>query len=279
MNVTPRLGNAHRQVFAVDLVALGVGSWLICRAATDLPAMSIAMAGLIGIRTIMAGWLVRREGGRVVDELLVFLICMLIGAFNDWNTVVRHGIYRYAVPVYWPQWSTIPVWMLAYWGIILRAMAGLFIVVAGETSDRVQWGRWRRDHAGARLGIQLGLVAVARQAIVAWWWHPILSWAVPLIALVVRIVVVPPTRRELLALGVLLAVGPAVESLYILVAGLHVYALGWLGGVPLWIVVWWALGGSTWGELAVRGLSRTRRPNSATTTLRATSASRATPAV
>lgn len=48
----------------------------------------------------------------------------------------------------------------------------------------------------------------------------------------------------------LLAVGgTAVEIAYIQLGGLHRYALGWLGGVPLWIALWWPLGGLLLDEL------------------------------
>lgn len=61
----------------------------------------------------------------------------------------------------------------------------------------------------------------------------------------------PAARARRLAI-VALAVGPIAEALLIRVAHLHAYALGWLCGVPLWIVLWWALGALVWAEAAPR---------------------------
>jgi len=56
-------------------------------------------------------------------EILFFLICTVIGAFNDWNSVGNKEIYQYTVP-YNFDFLKIPIWMLLYWGIILRLIAG-----------------------------------------------------------------------------------------------------------------------------------------------------------
>lgn len=53
-----------------------------------------------------------------------------------------------------------------------------------------------------------------------------------------------------------LALGAIVEVAYIQGGGLHRYHLGWIGGVPLWIALWWPLAVLVWGDLARRLLPR-----------------------
>lgn len=67
-----------------------------------------------------------------------------------------------------------------------------------------------------------------------------------------------PGRHEWTLLGITLAVGPIVEIACIRVGGLHRYHLGWLGGVPLSIALWWGLAVLICHELvayASRGVS------------------------
>ena len=65
------------------------------------------------------------ESALPLAELVLLLVCTILGAFNDWNSVVRHHVYEYRVPSYSPEHSTIPVWMLLYWGMILRFVTSM----------------------------------------------------------------------------------------------------------------------------------------------------------
>jgi hypothetical protein len=78
----------------------------------------------------------------------------VIGAFTDWTTVDVRGVYRYTVPAELPELSTIPIWMLVYWGIILRLISGLSRWRRLELppfSDQLLLGPWRRSSPALRL--------------------------------------------------------------------------------------------------------------------------------
>ena len=60
-----------------------------------------------------------------------------------------------------------------------------------------------------------------------------------------RIAKLEPDLAGIIAIG-----GPAVEIAYIQLGGLHRYQLGWLGGVPMWIALWWVLAILIWDDLS-----------------------------
>jgi hypothetical protein len=66
------------------------------------------------------------------------------------------------------------------------------------------------------------------------------------------LLVCSPTKHDLKLLLIFLIGGPLIEILYIQLGGLHQYDLGWLGGVPLWIALWWLLAVLVWKDLAYR---------------------------
>jgi hypothetical protein len=86
----------------------------------------------------------------------------------------------------------------------------------------------------------------------------LLSWLPFAAALVIYVLVfrLGPHERVLLALAAI--VGPLVEILFIQVGGLHRYHLGWFGGVPLWIILWWMLAVLVWDDVSARLLARLR---------------------
>ena len=61
-----------------------------------------------------------------------------------------------------------------------------------------------------------------------------------------------PDKRLYQLAGAFLLAGTAIESLYINVGGLHQYHLGWFGGVPLWIALWWTLSLVIWDDFSGR---------------------------
>ena len=60
------------------------------------------------------------------------------------------------------------------------------------------------------------------------------------------------TRHDAKLLALFAVGGPGIEILYIQVGGLHRYDLGWLGGVPLWIALWWLLAVLVGKDLSAR---------------------------
>ena len=95
-----------------------------------------------------------REGVNLPAELLFLLICTVLGGFNDWNSVCNKKIYDYTVPHYF-GFSTIPLWMLLFWGMILRFVARLARWQAlgppAQVSDTVGIGSWYADNGAYAL--------------------------------------------------------------------------------------------------------------------------------
>ncbi len=194
----------------------------------------------------------------LAGEALFVLLCIGLGGFNDWNSVVRHRIYDYTVPHH-VTWSTIPVWMLVYWGLILRSLATLArwrrLDPPARPSSLVRLGHRRLHRPWLRMIALLLLVLATRQTIYRFYADPWLSW-LPFAgaALVYGLLFGFDRHDRRLALAMLLG-GPLIEVLYIQVGGLHRYHLGWLGGVPLWIALWWVVAMLVWKDLSGRILA------------------------
>ncbi|MBW2253463.1 MAG: hypothetical protein JRI25_02550 [Deltaproteobacteria bacterium] len=238
----------------LDGATIVVISAAICMASDQVVAMTLLVPAVIAARTVV--WVGMHGRGAWRGEVVFLAICTVLGGFNDWNTVVHHGVYAYTVPHFFPQLSSIPLWMLLYWGMILRFMftlsrwRGLEPPVAPR--DTVRLGRRRVHSAGVKVGLVLALVLVTRQCIYRTYDDPVLSWLPFLLAGALYLVLFPPARAELRLAALTLVLGPAVEVLYIQVGGLHQYALGWIGGVPVWIAVWWVVAVWVWGDLGWR---------------------------
>lgn len=244
--------------FAVDAATIVAVSAAICLAADQLPFMSVLVPIILLLRLLVWSQLALDDRGHSLRVEVVFVvICTVLGAFNDWNSVHRHRIYDYTVPVENPAWSLIPVWMLLYWGMILR----FFVTLA----------RWRRlgppESADNRLRIPalsgqavakvlalLVCVMLTRQMIYRYYLDPFLSWLPFAAGLAAYAAVFPVTKHDLKLLGIFALGGPAIEILYIQVGHLHSYHLGWLAGVPLWIALWWLVAILVWKDLGLRVL-------------------------
>ena len=183
-------------------------------------------------------------GRSLAVELLFFALCTLVGAANDLHTVVVRGVYAYAVPTELAAGPAIPLWMLLFWGAILRFV---FALTRWERfgpepdAGRVVFGR--RSPALA-LALVAVVVLVTRASVFAFHGDPPLSWLPLALAPAVYALAGRATRHDAWLAGIALVAGPLVEALFIQIAGLHAYALGWIAGVPVWIVLWWAL--ATW---------------------------------
>jgi hypothetical protein len=257
--------NVGDRAFALDALCVTLVSVAIAALADRLAIMSVLVPLLMVARTVAFTRLERAERGglSVAAELLLLAACTLIGGFNDWNSVHHHRIYDYGVPVYFPAFSMIPLWMLLFWGMVLRFFVTLAFWVGlsdGRVSDDVYFGPRRVRHGALKVGLQLLLVFATRQAIYRLYLDPILSWLPFALAIVVYALLFRPDagRRRLFLLA--LTVGPVVEVVYIQLGGLHRYHLGVLGGVPLWIALWWPLSVLVWADLAGRALSRAATP-------------------
>jgi hypothetical protein len=244
------------RVVGVDLAALGAVTALALVGAHELALMQVLVPLLVVLRFV--GWAAAARPTRaaLVGEVAFFALCVLLGGGNDWLSVAHHRVYDYLVPSDL-GFSPLPSWMLLYWGFILRticavgnaAALGLAQPTPCEGADPSPRGPpwWRTGWP--RLAIQLALVLATRQAIYRLYAEPLWSIVPFAAALAIYLAVLRPTWPELrFALGVLV-LGGAAEVALIQGAGLHRYALGW---VPVWIVLWWALGALVWRELGER---------------------------
>jgi len=243
------------RLVAVDAAAIAVVSVAICLSSKALLLMTVLVPAVIVLRTALVLLLARGEGPGPGAELALLAVCTLLGGFNDWNSVCNHGIYDYTVPHY-VAWSEIPVWILLFWGLILRFIARLArwdaLGAPERISNRVGIGQLGIDNPLLKVIAELVLVLATRQTIYRLYLDPIWSWAPLAAALVVFLVFFRPTAHDFKLLGLFLLGGPLIEVLYIQVGDLHRYHLGWLGGVPLWIALWWLVIVLIWKDVAFR---------------------------
>lgn len=258
----PSLSNQEQitgnRPFLLDLSVIVLISAAISTASHQLFFMTLFVPVVLALRFALWALLPREEKSHSFPvEALFFLICLVLGAFNDWNSVHYHKIYNYTVPQYFPQVSQIPFWMLLYWGMILRFLSTLFTWSPLSPSPEIRntislFKKKLGENPWAKVGIILLLVALTRQCIYRFYLHPIFSWLPFALALVLYLILFPPDRHDLKLLGIFLLGGPAIEILYIQVGGLHHYHLGWIGGVPLWIALWWLVIVLIWKDFSKR---------------------------
>ena len=238
----------------IDAALIALVSLAICLASGNLLFMTVFAPSVILLRVALV-WLIGKEGLPLKAELLFLALCTLLGAFNDWNSVCNKGIYDYTAPHFF-KFSTIPLWMLLFWGMILRFVARLcrweLLDPPDQVSDSVGIGPWHTDSGALKVVVELTLVLATRQAIYRLYMHPVLSWLPFLAALVLYPLLFGLRKHDVKLLAIFMAGGPLVEILYIQVGGLHTYHLGWLGGVPLWIALWWLVIVLIWKDISFR---------------------------
>ena len=251
---------ASDRAFAIDLAAAASVAVAVCAASDALLFMTILVSAVIVLRLVVWARLPAGERGMgMMGELLFFGLCLVIGAANDWNSVVRHRIYDYDVPHFSSAARSIPVWMLLYWGIILRFVTTLCrwqrLEPPPHAADVIHLGVRVPSSPWIKLSIELLLVVATRQLLYRHYLDPVLSWLPFAGALLLYAALFRPSRHEGLLAALAAGTGPAVEITFIRVGHLHHYHLGWLGGVPLWIVLWWVLAVLIWNDLSARLLA------------------------
>ncbi len=242
---------------AVDAVAVAAVSVGVLVAADRPTVMWLLLAAVLLAR--FALFRATHPDRALAAEVAFFALCTVVGAVNDLNTVVVHGVYRYTAAAELPTVSSIPLWMLVFWGLILRFVFALTrwrALGPPEVPARRVLGRAGRG----RQSILLVCVVVAtRLALYAWYAHPIASWLPFALGFALFALAGGADRHDAKLAALALVVGPIVEALFIRIGGLHEYALGWWFGVPVWIVLWWALATWIWKDLgawAYAGIER-----------------------
>lgn len=242
-------------LFILDALAIAVVSAAICLASRRLLFMTAFVPLVLIARMLIVAAVARRENVNLRAEFAFAAVCTALGAFNDYNSVCIQKIYNYTVPHFF-DFSTIPVWMLLFWGMILRFLSRLArwrgLDPAAAPSDEVRLGARRTQSGAVKIAAQLAIVLVTRWSIFRHFEHPLLSWLPFLIGLAVFAHLFRLTRHDLKLAGLALGGGPLIEILYIRVGHLHAYRLGWIGGAPLWIVLWWLLSILIWKDLGFR---------------------------
>jgi hypothetical protein len=243
------------RAFAIDAAVIGLVSLAIALWSQELALMTLLVPALLMGRFVLWSRCPEQSRGHGArTEGLLCSLCLAFGAFNDWSSVVRHQIYDYQVPHYFPELSTIPIWMLLYWGMILRFFVSLCrwrrLVPPLRPDDRLRG--LSGDRPWLKLGVQVALVMSTRQAIYRLYDDPWWSWLPFAFAIGTWLLLFRPSRHDAKLLALFAVGGPGIEILYIQVGGLHQYALGWLGGVPLWIALWWLLAVLVGQDLSAR---------------------------
>ena len=258
----PRVSNRACAIDAAAVVTVGAA---ICVAGRHPVVMTVLVpAVLVGRCLAWRRLPVAERGISPWSEVALLTLCTLLGAGNDWNTVVRHHVYDYTVPHLSVSARGIPFWMLLYWGIILRFVVSLCrwerLAPPRFPAADVHLGARLISSPGLKIAAEVALTVATRQMIYVYYLDPWLSWLPFAVALVIYGYAFRPARHERLLLGLAAVGGPAVEVVFIRIGGLHAYHLGWLGGVPLWIILWWMLAVLIGNDLSARLLARLPRP-------------------
>lgn len=249
---------SSRRALAIDLASVALVGAAACIDAHDTARMTAVVAVTYVGR--LAAWSRLAPGDRPLPmwaEVPFLALCAVVGGFNDWNTVDRHHVYSYGVPSDLSPLSSIPLWMLAYWGLILRLVStlGLFSGLGEPGPDGAVRGL-SGQRPWLRLALMLAMVALTRQAIYRLWADPLWSWLPFAGALLLHPALFRWGPRERRLALISATAGPVAEALLIKVGGLHQYALGWLLGVPVWIALWWVVAVLIWAELSRLALPR-----------------------
>lgn len=242
-------------LMAIDFITILIISLAICLASHELVFMSFFVPLVILMRFVLIDRMVNKTEINIKTEIPFFILITLLGAFNDWNSVSNKKIYDYTVPHYF-EFSSIPMWMLIYWGMILRAIYSFskwsFLKPQAKLNNIIGLKKYQITNPGLKIISELMLVFITRQFIYKYYLDPILSWIPFVIALIIWLLFFKVNRHDIKLLFVFLLVGPLVEIIYIKIGHLHYYHLGLIYGVPVWIIIWWLIIVLIWKDLAPR---------------------------
>src|SRR5512135_258097 len=162
-----RVGDSACGIDAAAVLAVGVA---ICVASHRPVVMSVVVPVVLALRFLAWRRLpVSTRRLSLPRELAFFALCTAVGAGNDWNSVVRHRIYDYTVPLVVPRAPAIPAWMLLYWGMILRFVATLCrwerLLPPPSPTDAIHLGARVIVSPGIKVAVELALVVTTRQLI------------------------------------------------------------------------------------------------------------------
>lgn len=241
-------------LMAIDAVAVLIISFAFCLAGDRLVFMTLLVPAVIFLRFLFLAGL-GREAIDLKAEIIFYLICTIIGIVNDLNSVIQHELYHYSLPRFSASIPT-PIWMLLFWGLILRSLARFSRWQAlnppQHISNEIGIGRHVMSNGCAKVIFEIILVLLSRQAIYKTYTHPVFSWLPLTIILFIAIGTLKLSRHDWKILSIFAIFGPITEIIYIQVGHLHVYQLGWIAGAPIWIFLWWIIVMLIWKDFAFR---------------------------
>lgn len=211
-----------RQV-VLEFVFLGVAAVFIAFFMEKTPLISALICVNIIARFMLIG---RRH------DWVFFFIGFVLGGGNDLVSMLTH-VYRYTPPqvLHMP----IPFWMLVFWGQILVAFRQLFQLPVFQ-GPPVRGNPWRIDF---RLIADITTFIALRIIIYNFVRHepvPTIAFAA---VVILRLIIIPPRKREWLLIGVVVVLGLSYEAVLIAL-GLYVYYDPVFLGMPAWLMIYWA---------------------------------------
>jgi len=226
----------------------------------------------MAIGVVSAGICLASQRPALMSALVAVALALRFAAWARLPAGERWGSLASEL-AFFPAVSTIPLWMLVYWGMILRFLATLCrwqkLAPPARPRDEIHLPGRIVAAPWLKVGVELLLVVSTRWLVYRHYGDPLLSWLPFAAALVLYAGLFRPDRHGRRLAGILAIGGPAVEIAYIQLGELHRYQLGWLGGVPLWIALWWVLAILIWDDLSARlqallaGLGLARRRSAA----------------
>ena len=222
----PRPESVNVRHIALEMYFLCVPLIALSAYLMDTRVMTWVVVGNIALRTLIIG---RRA------DWIFLLIGVVAGGGNDLMSMLK-GVYYYTPPSLLKQFGApIPIWMLLYWGHIFVSFRQLYQLPVFQ-SPPFPNGPWKLDK---RLIADLIVVVVFRIII----YNYVRQEPIPTIAfaavLLLRLIAVPPKKHEWLLIVTVMIIGPAFEAVLI-GFGLYVYFDPVLGGMPAWLLIYWA---------------------------------------
>ena len=216
-----------------DLRRVGLEMYFLCSGLLavfaylmNTPVMTVLIVVNIAARFLFIG----RRG-----DWIFLLIGVIAGGGNDLLSMLK-GVYYYTPPSMLKQiGAPIPGWMLLFWGHIFVAFRQLFQLPAFQAGPAPAHSPWKIDK---RLIADL-LVVVAFRIIIYNFVHrqpiPTIGFAA---VLALRLIVIPPKKRDWILIAIVMIIGPAFEA-GLIAAGLYVYFDPVFLGMPAWLLIYW----------------------------------------